>query len=89
MKMKYFTILIGAIALFLSMAGGGLIGLGLLTGMAFGYGFLKLRATSPRGASRIDLAGSVQRAYRDWKLARAKKKFQVYLRKQRPDRDIN
>ena len=89
MKMKYFTILVGAIALFLSMSGGGLIGLGLLTGMAFGYGFVKLRTTTTRGAPRIDLAGSLQRTYREWKLARAKKKFQVYLRKQRPDRDIN
>jgi rhomboid family protein len=88
MKMKYFTILIGAIALFISMSSGGLIGLGLLTGMAFGYLFLRSGATARRTA-RIDLTGSVQRAYRDWKLARAKKKFQVYLRKQRPDRDIN
>jgi membrane associated rhomboid family serine protease len=89
MKMKYFTILVGAIALFISMGGGGLIGLGLLTGMAFGYAFLKLSSPSRTRTPRLDLAGSVQRAYRDWKLARAKKKFQVYLRKQRPDRDIN
>lgn len=87
MKMKYFTILVGAIALFISMSAGGLIGLGLLTGMPFAYAFMKLRTTSR--APRIDLTGSLQRAYRDWKLARAKKKFQVYLRKQRPDRDIN
>ena len=46
MKMKYFTILIGAIALFISLSSGGLIGLGLLTGMAFGYLFMKSRATS-------------------------------------------
>jgi membrane associated rhomboid family serine protease len=89
MKMKYFTILVGAIALFISMGGGGLIGLGLLTGMAFGYAFMKLSAPSRSRAPRLDLTGSIQRAYRDWKLARAKKKFQVYLRKQRPDRDIN
>jgi membrane associated rhomboid family serine protease len=88
MKMKYFTILIGAIALFISLSSGGLIGLGLLTGMAFGYLFMKSSATSTR-RTRIDLTGSVQRAYKDWKLARAKKKFQVYLNKQRSNRDIN
>jgi membrane associated rhomboid family serine protease len=89
MKMKYFTILIGAIALFISLGSGGLVGLGLLTGMLFAYVFMKSRATSRTTTPRIDLASSIQRTYRDWKLARAKKKFQVYLRKQRPDRDIN
>jgi membrane associated rhomboid family serine protease len=88
MKMKYFTILVGAIALFISLSGGGLVGLGLLTGMAFGYVFLKSGATS-RSRNKIDLTGSLQRAYKDWKMARAKKKFQVYLNKQRSNRDIN
>jgi membrane associated rhomboid family serine protease len=87
MKMKYFTILIGAIALFISLSSGGVVGLGLLSGMLFGYVFLKSKAVSR--TPRIDLSTTLQRTYRDWKLARAKKKFQVYLRKQRPDRDIN
>jgi membrane associated rhomboid family serine protease len=42
----------------------------------FGYIFMK----SPR--IQFDLAGPVRRQYHDWKLRRAKKKFQVYLRKQ-------
>jgi hypothetical protein len=29
---------------------------------------------------------SMEQAYKNWKLARAKKKFQVYLKKQRSDR---
>ena len=85
MKMKYFTILIGAIALFISLSAGGLVQLGLLTGMAFAYVFLKSRAT--RRGPRFDPAAAMQKSYRDWKMARAKKKFQVYLRRQRSDRD--
>ena len=53
-----------------------------LGGMLFGYIFLKLprmRGFDPRGA--------LEDAYRQWKLARAKKKFQVYMRKQGRDRD--
>ena len=84
MKMKYFTILVGAIALYLSISGGSATALGLLTGMAFGYAFLKtprmagMRAWNPAGAAR--------ESYKAWKLARAKKKFQVYLKKKSSDR---
>jgi membrane associated rhomboid family serine protease len=86
MKMKYFTILVGAIALYISFSGGGPAAIGMLTGMAFGYIFLKSRSAA-RAMPRIDPLGSIERSYRDWKLARAKKKFQVYLRKQGSDRD--
>jgi membrane associated rhomboid family serine protease len=81
MKMKYFTILVGAIAVYFSLAGG-TVYLFMLSGMAFGYLFLKL----PR-MKRLDVLGSVDRSYKAWKLARAKRKFQVYLKKQRSDRD--
>lgn len=83
MKMKYFTILIGAIALYLSFSStNGASTFGLLTGMAFGYVFLK----APRGKKRIDVLGTLGQSYKAWKLARAKKKFQVYLKKQKSDR---
>lgn len=82
MKMKYFTILIGGIALYLSLnSANGASTLGLLTGMIFAYGFLK----TPK-MPRFDLFGSLGQSYKSWKLARAKKKFQVYLKKQRSDR---
>jgi hypothetical protein len=45
-----------------------------LGGMAFGYVYLKGRLP------RIKLP-EVRSAYRQWKLQRAKKKFQVYMRK--------
>jgi membrane associated rhomboid family serine protease len=53
-----------------------------LGGMLFGYLFLK----KPRNV-QLDLAGPVRRRYQEWKLQRAKKKFQVYLRKQGSNRD--
>ena len=53
-----------------------------LGGMIFGYAFLKMPAV--RGWNPLD---AVNEAYRQWKLARAKKKFQVYMRKQKSDRD--
>lgn len=84
MKMKYFTILVGAIALYFSLSGG-VSGLAMLSGMAFAYFFLKM----PRSRRRVDPLGALNRSYQSWKLARAKRKFQVYLKKQRSDRDIN
>ena len=85
MKMKYFTILVGAITLYISIgSAGGAAGLGLLSGMAFGYLFLKL----PRMRG-VDPMGALEQSYKSWKLARARRKFQVYMKKQRSDRDIN
>lgn len=82
MKMKYFVILIGAIALYLSLSSAnGASTLGLLSGMIFAYAFLRM----PR-MRRLDLFGSLDQSYKAWKLARAKRKFQVYLKKQRGDR---
>jgi hypothetical protein len=52
-----------------------------LGGLLFGYLFLK----SPKNM-QFDLTAPVRRGYTDWKLRRAKKKFQVYLRKQGSDR---
>jgi membrane associated rhomboid family serine protease len=82
MKMKYFVMIIGGIAFLNSFnANSGVSDVAHLGGMAFAYLFLKLPKT--RG---LDPMGSLLGAYRAWKLARAKKKFQVYLRKQRSDR---
>jgi membrane associated rhomboid family serine protease len=81
-KMKYFVMIIGAIAFLSSFdVNSGVSNFAHLGGMAFGYLFLKLPKT--RG---FDPFESLQQAYKAWKLARAKKKFQVYLRKQRSDR---
>ncbi len=81
-KMKYFVAIIGGISFLNSMnVNSGVSDIGQLGGMAFGYLFLKLPKT--RG---FDPMGSLSEAHRNWKLARAKRKFQVYLRKQGPGR---
>jgi membrane associated rhomboid family serine protease len=81
-QVKYFVLIVGAIAFFNSFrANTGVSEFAHLGGLLFGYLYLK----SPR--TNFDVAGPVRRQYRDWKLQRAKKKFQVYLKKQGSDRD--
>jgi membrane associated rhomboid family serine protease len=83
MKAKYFVILIGAIDFLISYSAG--IGqIALLTGMLFGLLYVK----SPR-VRGFDPLASLDSSYRAWKLKRAKRKFQVYLRKHGSDRDVN
>ena len=76
-KVKYFVLIIGAVA-FLSSFGvnNGVSNFAHLGGLLFGYLFLK----TPH--MQFDPIAPMRRQYRDWKLQRAKKKFQVYLRKQ-------
>jgi len=82
-KAKYFVMIIGAIAFFNSLAapGSGVSHVAHLGGMLFGYLYLRT------GLVRIDLIGPLRQGYEDWKFRRAKKKFQVYLRKKESDRD--
>jgi len=76
-KVKYFVTIVGAVA-FLSSFGvnTGVSNFAHLGGLLFGYLFLK----TPN--MQFDPVAPIRRQYRDWKLQRAKKKFQVYLRKQ-------
>jgi membrane associated rhomboid family serine protease len=76
-KVKYFVMIIGAVA-FLSSFGvnNGVSNFAHLGGLLFGYLYLK----TPN--MQFDPVAPIRRQYRDWKLQRAKKKFQVYLRKQ-------
>jgi hypothetical protein len=52
-----------------------------LSGLGFGYIYLKMRRV--RGL-RFDPVGMARGRYKAWKLARAKKRFQVYMKKQGP-----
>jgi membrane associated rhomboid family serine protease len=83
MKVKYFVILIGAVN-FLISYNGSAGQMALLTGLLFGLLYVK----SPR-VRGFDPVGSIDASYRAWKLKRAKRKFQVYLRKHGSDRDVN
>src|SRR6266849_3587211 len=76
-KMKYFVAIIGAIAFLNSFNTNSPVSdVAHLGGMLFGYIFLKMPRT--RG---FDPLGSLKESYNTWKLARAKRKFQVYMRK--------
>jgi len=83
-KAKYLVLISGAIAFMMSFAGSssGVSHIAHLGGMLFGYAYLKTKYRNS-----IDLLGAVRQAYKDWKLQRARKKFQVYMSKNRSDRD--
>lgn len=78
-KAKYLVMIYGAIAL-LSAFGqnSGVSNIAHLGGMLFGYMYLKVRWPQ----FNLGLA-QMNQAYKQWKLQRAKRKFQVYLRKQK------
>jgi membrane associated rhomboid family serine protease len=77
MQMKWFVLIVGVIAFLSSFqVNTGVSAFAHLGGLLFGYFFLKTPNLN------FDLAAPLQRYYRDYKLRRAKKKFQVYLRKQ-------
>jgi membrane associated rhomboid family serine protease len=81
MKAKYMVMIVGVIA-FLGafQVNSGVSDIAHLGGMAFGYAYLRLRFF------HVDM-GYFRREYNAWKLRRAKKRFQVYLRKHGSDRD--
>jgi len=81
-QVKYFVLIIGAIAFMMSFQPGtGVSNFAHLGGLLFAYIFMK----SPNMS--FDLAGPIRRQHRNWKLRQAKRKFQVYLSKQGTDRD--
>jgi membrane associated rhomboid family serine protease len=81
MQAKYMVMIVGAIAFLGAMnVNSGVSDIAHLGGMAFGYAYLRLRFM------RIDVH-YFRREYEAWKLRRAKKKFQVYMRKRGSDRD--
>jgi membrane associated rhomboid family serine protease len=81
-KAEYFVMIYGAIELLAALGtrNTGVSNIAHLGGMAFGFMYLKMRFPT------LDLE-EVRGWYRHWKMQRAKKKFQVYLRKQGSDRD--
>jgi membrane associated rhomboid family serine protease len=74
-KAKYLVMIYAAIELLMTLGpNNGISTIAHLGGMAFGYVYLKGRLP------RIKLP-DWQAAYKQWKLQRAKKKFQVYMKK--------
>jgi membrane associated rhomboid family serine protease len=77
-KAKYMVMIYAAIELWMSLSvNSGVSNIAHLGGMAVGFIYLKSRIPSMRRLKMPDWSG----AYRQWKLQRAKKKFQVYMRK--------
>jgi membrane associated rhomboid family serine protease len=80
-KAKYMVMIYAVIELLLTFGpNSGVSTIAHLGGMAFGYLYLKRRI--PRLKALPDIRG----AYKQWRLQRAKRKFQVYMRKHGDDR---
>lgn len=83
---RWFVLILGAIV-FLSAVGdtgGGITHFAYLGGLLFGYLWIRIYGRRPslaRTARRAGLMATLERRYREWKLQRARKRFQVYLRK--------
>jgi membrane associated rhomboid family serine protease len=81
-KMRYYVMVVGAIAFLGTFTpSSGVSDVAHLSGLGFGFLYLKMRRV--RGF-RFDPLAMARERYKAWKLARAKKRFQVYLKKQGP-----
>jgi membrane associated rhomboid family serine protease len=84
LKAKYVAMIYGAIAFFGSWRpGSGVSHVAHLGGMIFGYLYLRTRLKRARG----NPLASIRHQYQEWKRQRARRKFQVYMKKQQVDRD--
>ncbi len=88
-QMKYLVIIYGAIAFLSAGSGGAVSHFAHLGGLLFGWIFLKTPALggSRRRSTGMKPWAAIQHRYKQWKLERNKKRFQVYLKKHRSDRD--
>ncbi len=88
-KAKYFVMIIGGIVFlqsYMSLAGGPGSGVAVMAHLGgLVAGFLWLRGKR----LRTQLQSPVVTSYNEWKLRRAKRKFEVYLRRQDRDRRIH
>ena len=85
-KAKFMVMIFGAIAFLSSFQGGGTVSnLAHLGGMLVGYVYIRTQFSSRRSrtvkASSGTMAFSLSGWLRDYKMQRAKKKFQVYMKK--------
>lgn len=84
MKAKYAVMIFGAIEFLGSwQTGGGVSHVAHLGGMLFGFVYLKTQLKRIRWSPFSSLRRQVQ----DWQRQRARRRFQVYMKKQQSDRD--
>lgn len=87
MKAKYAVMLFGAVEFIGSWTGGSRVShVAHLGGMLFGYIYLKSAMFRRSAARRSTPRVSLRQRFEDWKTQRARRKFQVYMKKQQ-DRD--
>lgn len=97
-KLKYFAMIMGGIAFLSSFdaTGTNVSHFAHLGGMLWAWGYLKYKAkqrrrTPVRGrtspGSGAGFWSGLRQQYREWRIQRARRKFDVYLRKQDSDRD--
>jgi membrane associated rhomboid family serine protease len=89
---RWYVLIMGAIVFLSALGdtGGSVSHFAHLGGMAFGYAFLKLGMGAAKGRGpviRFSLREEINGRYQEWKLQRAKKKFQVYLKKHGKKKD--
>jgi len=79
MKVRHFVWIMGLLAFYSSIAGGnsGVSNVAHLGGLLVGYVYIRMKIARFDGS----FWGSLVKRYQQWKLQRAKKKFQVYMRK--------
>jgi len=82
MKAKYMVMIFGAIAFLGSFQGGGTVSnLAHLGGMIFGFIYIRTQFTRRRVAVRSSAGFDPGKWWKEYKLQRARKKFQVYMNK--------
>jgi membrane associated rhomboid family serine protease len=89
-KAKYFVMIFGAIAFLSSIrgTGGGVSHIAHLGGMVIGFLYLRNLKRSRRPAyARASMSDTLRQRYKEWKIQRARRKFEVYMRKKENDRD--
>ncbi|MDZ4800642.1 MAG: rhomboid family intramembrane serine protease [Bryobacteraceae bacterium] len=91
LKAKYMVMIMGALEMYnvMHFIGGPVSNVAHLGGMAIGYFYIrKQRRKSPHSRPRGNTSfwGNVKGQYEEWRLQRARRKFQVYLKK-RQDQD--
>ncbi|MDE3195351.1 MAG: rhomboid family intramembrane serine protease [Acidobacteriota bacterium] len=91
MKAKYMVMIFGAIAFLGSFQGGSTVSnLAHLGGMIFGFIYIRTQFSQRRPARRTGGGGrsfDPGKWWKDYKMARARKKFQVYMKNHGSDRD--
>lgn len=82
-KAKYFVAIMAAVNVFSIgvSRGSGVSYMAHVGGFLIGFLYFK----TAYNVRSVNLLGTLGRQYREWKLARAKRKFQVYMNKQRRD----